>query len=174
MEHIVSEYEKLSLNINDKALAIHFDECDPLKEHRSKFIIPQVTDNSSTPQLTDNSSPSQVSDNSTNAKKDAIYMLGNSLGLQPKSTRSYIDEELKKWEDHGVEAYFIKKNGWFHYDEKCTSQMAELVGAKPIEIAFMASLTANLHFLMASFYTPTTTRFKILMEDGAFPADAVS
>lgn len=157
MDHIISEYEKLSLNIDDEVLASNFDECDSLKEYRSKFIIPQVTDNSS-----------------PNAKKDGIYLLGNSLGLQPKSARSYIDEELKKWEDHGVEAYFIKKNGWYDYDEKCTSQMAEIVGAKPIEVAFMSSLTANLHFLMTSFYTPTSKRFKILMEDGAFPADAVS
>lgn len=156
MDQIVSEYEKLSLDINDRNVASHFDQCDPLKAYRSKFIIPQVTDPS------------------TNTKKNGVYLLGNSLGLQPKSARSYIDEELKKWEDHGVEAYFVKKNSWYQYDEKCTSQMAELVGAKPGEVAIMASLTANLHFLMTSFYTPTASRFKILMEEGAFPADAVS
>lgn len=157
MDQIISEYEKLNLNIDDKVLANHFDECDPLKEYRSKFIIPQVADHSS-----------------PGTKKDGIYMLGNSLGLQPKSARSYIDEELKKWEDHGVEAYFVKKDSWYQYDEKCSSQIAELVGAKPIEIAIMASLTCNLHLLMTAFYRPTATRFKILMEDGAFPADAVS
>lgn len=155
MDQIVSEFEKLCLDINDKAVACHFDENDPLKEYRSRFIVPQLTDPS------------------TNTKKNGVYLLGNSLGLQPKSARSYIDEELKKWEDHGVEAYFVKKNSWYQYDEKCTAQMAELVGAKASEVAIMASLTANLHFLMTSFYTPTASRFKVLMEDGAFPADAV-
>lgn len=155
MEQIISEYEKLCLDINDKTVANHFDDCDPLKEYRSKFIIPQVTDPV------------------TNTKRDGIYLLGNSLGLQPKSVRAYIDAELKKWEDHGVEAYFIKHNSWYQYDEKCSAQLAELVGAKPREVAIMASLTANLHFLMTSFYRPTEKRFKILMEEGAFPADAV-
>ncbi len=156
MDQIVTQCEKLSLNINDKSVARHLDDSDPLKEYRSKFIVPQVTDPS------------------TNTKRDGVYLLGNSLGLQPKSARSYIDEELKKWEDHGVEAYFVKKNSWYKYDEKCSVQLGELVGAKPSEVAIMASLTANLHFLMTSFYLPTATRFKILMEEGAFPADAVS
>lgn len=156
MDQIVSELGTLSLDINDKTVACHFDECDPLKDYRSKFIIPQITDPS------------------TNTKRNGVYLLGNSLGLQPKSARSYIDEELKKWEDHGVEAYFVKKNSWYQYDEKCTTQMAELVGAVSGEVAIMSSLTANLHFMMTSFYTPTAKRFKILMEEGAFPADAVS
>jgi len=157
MDQIVDACKQLSLNINDKFVASHFDECDPLKEYRSKFIIPQVPDNQS-----------------ADTKKDAIYMVGNSLGLQPKSTRSFIDKELKKWEDYGVEANFIKDKPWYPYDDECTAQMAEVVGAKPIEIAVMNSLTANLHFLLTSFYTPTLKRFKILMEDGAFPSDAIA
>lgn len=156
MDQIKAKCESLGLDIADKALANHFDECDALKEFRSKFVLPQITDPV------------------TNEKRNGVYLLGNSLGMQPKSVRSYIDEELKKWEDHGVEAYFIKQNSWYQYDEKCSNQLAELVGAKPTEIAIMASLTANLHFLMTSFYRPTEKRFKILMEDGAFPADAVS
>src|SRR5947209_6097628 len=45
------------------------------------------------------------------------------------------------------------------------------LGAKPIEVICMNSLTVNLHLMMATFYRPTKSRFKILMDDPAFPSD---
>ncbi|WP_375235691.1 kynureninase [Winogradskyella sp.] len=103
--------------------------------------------------------------------KELIYMTGNSLGLQPKITKSYIDQELKDWANLGVEGHTEGKNPWLHYHEFLTQTMAEIVGAKPLEVIVMNSLTANLHLMMVSFYKPTKKRYKILIEADAFPSD---
>lgn len=100
-----------------------------------------------------------------------IYMTGNSLGLQPKQTRAYVNQELEDWANLGVEGHFEAKNPWLSYHEFLTEPMADIVGAKPIEVVVMNTLTANLHFMMASFYQPTKTRYKIVIESDAFPSD---
>ena len=100
-----------------------------------------------------------------------IYMTGNSLGLQPKITKDYIQQELNDWATLGVEGHTEGKNPWFHYHEFLTETMADIVGAKPLEVVVMNSLTANLHFMMVSFYKPTNKRYKILIEADAFPSD---
>tara|TARA_R110002050_G_scaffold104052_5_gene213290 strand:- start:54995 stop:56266 length:1272 start_codon:yes stop_codon:yes gene_type:complete len=102
---------------------------------------------------------------------DLIYMTGNSLGLQPKATKAYINQELEDWANLGVEGHLEAKNPWLPYHEFLTESMAKVVGAKPIEIVVMNTLTANLHFMMVSFYQPTKTRYKILIESDAFPSD---
>lgn len=103
--------------------------------------------------------------------KDLIYFCGNSLGLQPKITKTYIDQELQDWANLGVEGHTEGKNPWLHYHEFLTDTMANIVGAKPLEVVVMNSLTANLHFMMVSFYQPTPKRYKILIEADAFPSD---
>jgi kynureninase len=102
---------------------------------------------------------------------ELIYMTGNSLGLQPKITKEYINQELEDWANLGVEGHTEAKNPWLHYHEFLTETMADIVGAKPLEVVVMNSLTANLHFMMVSFYTPTPKRYKILIEADAFPSD---
>ncbi|WP_179022325.1 kynureninase [Winogradskyella forsetii] len=102
---------------------------------------------------------------------ELIYLCGNSLGLQPKSTKTYINQELEDWANLGVEGHTDAKNPWFPYHEFLTEATANLVGAKPIEVVTMNSLTANLHFMMVSFYKPTEKRYKILIESDAFPSD---
>lgn len=102
---------------------------------------------------------------------DLIYMTGNSLGLQPKSTKDYINQELEDWANLGVEGHTEAKNPWLPYHEYLTESMAKLVGAKPIEVVVMNTLTTNLHLMMVSFYQPTKTRYKILIEADAFPSD---
>lgn len=102
---------------------------------------------------------------------DLIYLCGNSLGLQPKSTKAYINQELEDWANLGVEGHTDAKNPWLPYHEFLTDASAKLVGAKPIEVVTMNSLTANLHFMMASFYKPTKERYKIVIESDAFPSD---
>jgi kynureninase len=100
-----------------------------------------------------------------------IYLCGNSLGLQPKQTKDYIQQELNDWAKLGVEGHFEAKNPWLPYHEFLTETMAKLVGAKPIEVVVMNTLSVNLHLMMASFYRPTKDRYKILMESDAFPSD---
>ena len=106
-----------------------------------------------------------------NKGNDWLYFTGNSLGLQPKTTKAVVEQELKDWANLGVEGHFQAKNPWMPYHEYLTQSMAKIMGAKPIEVVVMNTLTANLHFLMASFYSPTKKRPKILIESDAFPSD---
>lgn len=103
--------------------------------------------------------------------EECIYLCGHSLGLQPKTARSYLDQELRDWARLGVEGHFHAKDPWMPYHRLLTEQTAALVGALPSEVVVMNSLTVNLHLMMASFYRPTTERHKILIERGAFPSD---
>ena len=124
------------------------DAKDPLKSYRTKFHIPKDADGN-----------------------EWLYFCGNSLGLQPKVTQEYIQQELKDWANLGVEGHFDAKNPWMPYHEFLTENMAKIVGAKPIEVVIMNTLTTNLHLLMVSFYQPTKTKFKIVIESDAFPSD---
>jgi kynureninase len=124
------------------------DTLDPLKGLRERFFIPKDADGS-----------------------DVIYFTGNSLGLQPKSVRGHIEQELKDWEMLAVEGHLRAKHPWLPYHEFLTDQTARLVGAKPIETVVMNSLTLNLHLMMVSFYRPRAERCKIMIEKGAFPSD---
>ncbi len=103
--------------------------------------------------------------------KDCIYLAGNSLGLQPKKVKEYIDDELVDWAQMGVEGHFSARHPWLPYHENLTDMTARLVGAKPIEVVVMNTLTVNLHLMMVSFYRPTQKRYKILVEKNAFPSD---
>jgi kynureninase len=128
--------------------AAQMDERDPLAHFRNRFHIP-----------------------TTKAGEESIYLCGHSLGLQPKSARAYLEQELKDWAELGVEGHFHAKNPWLPYHRLLTEQTAALVGAEPVEIVVMNSLTVNLHLMMVSFYRPTPQRYKILIESGAFPSD---
>ena len=103
--------------------------------------------------------------------KPAVYLCGNSLGLQPKKAKAAIEQELKDWAELGVEGHFAGKNPWMYYHHFLTEKAARVVGAKPSEVVVMNNLTANLHLMMVSFYRPTHTRYKIMMEVSAFPSD---
>ncbi len=132
----------------DRSFAIELDRNDPLAKYRNEFHIPK------------------------DAKgNDLIYLCGNSLGLQPKITKDAIAQELNDWANLGVEGHLEAKNPWLPYHEFLTEGMAKIVGAKPIEVVVMNTLTANLHFMMVSFYRPTKKRYKILIESDAFPSD---
>lgn len=104
-------------------------------------------------------------------KDCTCYLAGNSLGLQPLKTRQYVNEALDDWARYGVEGHFTGKHPWLPYHEFLTESTARLVGAKPLEVVVMNTLTVNLHLMMISFYRPTPSRYKVLIEAGAFPSD---
>ena len=120
---------------------------DPLRSFREEFLFPNFHE------------------------KNLIYFTGNSLGLQPKNEKNYILEELEDWQKYGVEGHFISRRPWYSYHENLTDMMAEIVGAKPIEVVVTHSLTTNLHLLMVSFFRPEGKRTKIICEEKAFPSD---
>lgn len=133
---------------NTEEFAKELDNNDELKSYREKFHFPLDSNGNKT-----------------------IYFTGNSLGLQPKQTRDYINQELDDWAKYGVEGHFHAKNPWMPYHEFLTEKLAKVVGAKPIEVVAMNSLTTNLHLLMVSFFRPQGKKRKIIIENNEFPSD---
>lgn len=123
------------------------DQKDPLRSFKELFLYPRING------------------------KEAIYFCGNSLGLQPKSVQDEIQAELTSWAERGVEGHFSGNNPWVNARRRSKPLLAALVGAQSDEVVAMGSLTANLHFLLVSFYQPTKNRFKIITESDAFPSD---
>ena len=133
---------------NSLDFAKQLDQEDPISYLRNEFHIPRDKNG-----------------------KEWLYFTGNSLGLQPKITSKYIEQELDDWANFGVEGHFEAKNPWLSYHELLTDTMAKVVGAKPVEVVVMNTLTTNLHLLMVSFYQPSKTKYKIIIESDAFPSD---
>jgi kynureninase len=132
----------------DREYALGLDANDPLKSYREKFHFPKKANG-----------------------HDYLYFCGNSLGLQPKITSDAINQELEDWKKFGVEGHFHAKHPWLPYHEFLTNTMANVVGAKPHEVVVMNTLSVNLHLMMVSFYRPTKSKYKILIEYDAFPSD---
>ena len=132
---------------NNLQFAKSLDAQDELNKYRNEFIFPQINN------------------------KDVIYFTGNSLGLQPKSAKKYVDEVMNDWANLAVEGHFFADKPWWDYHERFCQPLSEIVGAKPTEVGVMNTLTVNLHLLMVSFYNPTPKKFKIICEEKAFPSD---
>ncbi len=94
--------------------------------------------------------------------KQVIYFTGNSLGLQPKRTKTYVDEVMNDWANLAVEGHFYADKPWWDYQERFAAPLSDIVGAKPSEVGVMNTLTVNLHLLMVSFYNPTPQKYKII------------
>ena len=130
----------------DESHALELDARDPIAGERDLFHIPPGPDG--TP---------------------SIYMTGNSLGLQPTTTRAAVEQELDDWARLGVDAHLDGRDPWYSYHEQFREPAARLVGAEPAEVVMMNSLTVNIHLLMVSFYRPTPARYKVVVEDGWLP-----
>ena len=132
---------------NTLSYAQQQDANDSLRAYRERFFMPTFHQN------------------------PVRYFTGNSLGLQPKTVGSYIQQELDDWAKWGVEGHFHGKRPWFSYHENLTDKIAKVVGALPEEVVVTHSLTTNLHLLMVSFFVPQGKRKKIICEAKAFPSD---
>ena len=132
---------------NTKEFAQKLDAQDDLNKYRDEFIFPKVEG------------------------KNVIYFTGNSLGLQPKRAKEYVDEVMNDWANLAVEGHFYADKPWWDYQERFANPLSKIVGALPSEVTVMNTLTVNLHLLMVSFYRPTKTRYKIICEEKAFPSD---
>lgn len=132
---------------NNLQFATNLDQNDPLGYLKSEFYFPKHN------------------------QENCIYLCGNSLGLQPKGVKNALLNELQQWETYGVEGHFEGNLPWKSYHHFLKPQTAKLVGALPSEVTVMNVLSVNLHLMMVSFYQPTSSRYKIIMEAGAFPSD---
>ena len=132
---------------NTREFAQGLDAQDILSKYRDEFIFPKVNG------------------------KQVIYFTGNSLGLQPKRAKSYVDEVMNDWANLAVEGHFYADKPWWDYHERFAGPLSDLVGAKPAEVTVMNTLTVNLHLLMVSFYRPSAKKYKIICEEKAFPSD---
>ena len=130
-----------------KSRALELDAQDALARFREKFYFPKHGDG------------------------QALYFCGNSLGLQPKTVETYVQQELDDWRDFGVEGHFQSRRPWYSYHQWFAEPLAAIVGAKPVEVVPMNTLTVNLHLMMASFYIPTPERHKVLIVAKEFPSD---
>jgi len=132
---------------NTLEFARELDAEDKLSFYRDQFIFPQ------------------------HEGENVIYFTGNSLGLQPKSAKKYVEEIMTDWANLAVEGHFYAEKPWWDYHERFSAKLAKVVGAKPAEVTVMNTLTVNLHLLMVSFYQPKGKRYKIICEEKAFPSD---
>jgi kynureninase len=132
---------------NSLEFARSLDKQDPLKGYRNLFHIPKVRG------------------------KEAIYLCGNSLGLQPKTVEKHLNVELEDWRNLGVEGHLHGKNPWLYYHHFFSKSISKLVGAKGSEVVVMNQLTVNLNLMLISFYRPSGKRNKILVEANEFPSD---
>ncbi|MEP1097708.1 MAG: kynureninase [Cyclobacteriaceae bacterium] len=130
-----------------KNKAQELDQSDELAQFRNQFHFPQADG------------------------KNCIYLCGNSLGLQPKSTEKFINEEIKNWKERGVKGHFTGDKPWVSYHVNSKKPLAALIGSTVDEVVAMNNLTTNLHLALSTFYRPKGRRTKILMERGAFPSD---
>ncbi len=133
--------------LNTREFAQSLDAQDQLKKYQSEFEFPKV-----------------------NSKK-TIYFTGNSLGLMRKRAKNYVEDVMNDWANMAVEGHFYAEKPWWDYHERFSNPLSKIVGAKPSEVSVMNTLTVNLHMMMVSFYNPTSTRFKIICEEKAFPSD---
>lgn len=129
---------------NTLQFAQSLDQQDELHHYRNEFIFPQHNG------------------------KNVIYFTGNSLGLQPKSAKKYVDEIMNDWANLAVDGHFYAEKSWWDYHERFAHPLSKIFGTKPSEITVMNTLTVNLHLLMVSFTTQRLSAIKLFAKKRHF------
>ncbi|HUP55355.1 MAG TPA: kynureninase, partial [Methylomirabilota bacterium] len=132
----------------DEGHALALDSADPLSGYRDRFLLPTADDG--TPK---------------------VYLAGQSLGAQPATARAAVEAELDAWARLGVDGWFARERAWIEADDVLRESTAQLVGARPAEVATLNTLTVNLHLLLATFFRPSGSRTAILIDAPTFPSD---
>lgn len=128
--------------LREKAIAL--DLSDPLKNFRTQFILPE----------------------------EKVYLCSNSLGLPAKNSLVNLEKQMQKWANQGAHGWFCGDDNWYDsFNQQLNNNLSIVLGARANEVVVMNSLTINLHLLLTSFYRPTESRFKILIDEPAFPSD---
>jgi kynureninase len=140
--------------------AAALDAADELGEFRDAFEMPRGRHR---PALDLDRPP-------TDLDRPLTYLCGHSLGPLPRGARALVESELARWSERAVEGHF-DGDGWLRYHERFAAPLARLAGCSPAEVVAMNTLTVNLHLMLATFFTPTAERFKIVIERDAFPSD---
>ena len=110
-----------------ESFAAEADAANPLRAYRERFHIPRRDG------------------------AEVVYLAGNSLGLQPRTARAFVDREMDDWARLGVDGHFKADGPWYSYHELAREQTARIVGGRGDEVVAMNSLsTVNLHLLMVS------------------------
>ncbi|XP_063868605.1 kynureninase-like isoform X1 [Scylla paramamosain] len=151
---------KQGLDLLGPAFADHMDNEDPLRGMKDRFVFPRVADQTCVEGIM-----------AEGEEEECIYMCGNSLGLQPKTTKDKVAETLNSWAKLAINSHFHGSLPAAYCDNYGRETLGDLVGAAPSQVVIMNALTVNLHLLLLDFYQPTETRYKIMIEGHAFPSD---
>ena len=141
----MSDYPEMSPT---RGFAVAADAVDPLAHLKARFNLPTGPDG-----------------------LPALYFAGHSLGAQPADASVEVGRVLDEWGHLGVKGYFSGTKPWVSYADDLSADLASLVGASANEVVLMNTLTVNLHLMLVSFYRPRNDRFKILIDEHAFPSD---
>lgn len=141
----------MQVEADSEADALARDAAEPLTALRDRFLLPDGPDGPD--------------------GEPAIYVAGQSLGLQPRAARAAIEAELDRWAHLGIEGFFNGVRPWFSFDDALREPLARIVGARSAEVALLNGLTVNLHLVLTSFFRPVGRRRRILVDGPLFPSD---
>ncbi|XP_042216189.1 kynureninase-like isoform X2 [Homarus americanus] len=158
-EELHARASRHGLDVFGPEFACLLDSQDPLRHFRERFAYPRMR------------TLKDVDMSLVNAEDECLYLCGNSLGLKPRSADRRVQDLLDNWAESGLGMHFQEPLPAASCDRYGREEMGRLVGADPSTVTLMNGLTVNFNLLLLSFYQPTNTRYKVIIEGHAFPSD---